>query len=79
MERKTAEKGDFMDENNRVKFSRLRYNLEDLFENPPVFDAPLINYQNETENDEENVETSTVNGKLKISCFPNCTYFDRLL
>ena len=41
-----------MDENKKVKFNELQYNLSELFEKPPLFDIPPLRF-NDLKDEEE--------------------------
>ena len=36
---------DFIDENKKLKYAKLKYDLNDLFTNTPLFDSPPESYE----------------------------------
>ena len=46
IEPRSVEKEKFIDDKGKVKFNLLKYNLGDLFKNPPLFDVPPMSFNN---------------------------------
>jgi hypothetical protein len=73
IELKKKAKEYFLSRNNKVRFENLKYNLTDLFQNPPLFDEPPLSYSTEElipdQNDKKHVKDSelhVLNHKLLI-------------
>ena len=43
----------FMNEKGKVEFSKLSYNLNDLFNNTPLFNEPPLDFDGESEEESE--------------------------
>jgi hypothetical protein len=37
-----------LDENGKIKYKQIKYNLKDLFDNTPIFDTPPLNFIDES-------------------------------
>ena len=46
-------KEEFIKENGRVDFRRLKYSLDDLFDETPVFDIPPLSFDLEENNEKK--------------------------
>ena len=64
-----SEKSSILDaQTGRVKNHKMKYNLNDLFENTPVFDSPAINFKGEgDQNNWKFIATDVLSDKGKLT------------